>query len=203
MEGASSTPPTGHDAYASLPLFRLGVDPLIHAAHPDTRHCPSLECLRAHCLHLETTRTTEDVVCTPTSPFSGSPVSTRSGTSPGYANDWATRQEKLVIEANVPTKERIDRTVKTLAPATLNTKASTTSSPSEPVQSDSASTPSAASSSSPSASVLAHSVLAAPLAQSKLLQRRQQRRQQAAVAQATAAIEQTSAATGSNAEQKT
>jgi hypothetical protein len=104
---------------ANLPLMRLQADPLLHAAHASTHACHSIECLRAHCLYLETTRHTDDIVCTPTSPFSGSPVSTRSGTSPGYANDWADRQERLVRHANEPTKERINKSVMKLMNASV------------------------------------------------------------------------------------
>ena len=109
-------------------LQQLTHDPLLHAAHP-SGPCLSLDCLRAHCQWLASVdpaaaaaaggQASSTASSPSTSPFSGSPRSTRSGTSPGYANDWALRPEPLAVRSDKPTRTRSDRAVHRLASAKL------------------------------------------------------------------------------------
>lgn len=155
---------------------------------PPDHTCSSLSCLRSHCRQLSAMRDSADgdLLSTPTtSPFSGSPTSTRSGTSPGYANDWAERQEKLVIHANQPTKERIDKTVRKLHATSIKREKPTTEQDTSTHDSR-AQSPFAAAAITPppslpsSSSSSGDSLSACLLSPSKLLQRRQQRHQQKA-----------------------
>jgi len=136
-DSQAATAPAHSAAAASanaVELLPAHLEPLQQAAHPD-EPCRSISCVRAHCQKLmeqgaaasaaAAAASAADVVVVAaslsledgdSSAYSGSPSSTRSGTSPGYANDWSLRKEPLAVRADQPDKTRRDRPVRKLAP---------------------------------------------------------------------------------------
>jgi hypothetical protein len=141
---------------------------LQHANHPD-EPCHSLSCLREHCTQLRDAHPAHVELDSSlsTSPGSTTPTSTRSGTSPGYANDWAPRREVLVKKSDKPSRARSDRPVKQLAEAKIREERDT-----NVLQHDQRH-PEAALNKAPAA--VTSSIPTLSSARSSLLQRRQQR----------------------------
>ena len=110
----------------------LDAQSMPHAAHPDAP-CRSVECLRSHCRSVAAALS-EGAATSAGAPLpldaylasngetdsdGESPHSTRSGTSPGYANDWALRPEPLAVRSDRPSRTRSDQPVRLLAKVAL------------------------------------------------------------------------------------
>lgn len=111
----------------------LDAQSMPHAAHPDAP-CRSVECLRGHCRSVAAALS-EGAATAAGAPLpldaylasngetdsdGESPHSTRSGTSPGYANDWALRPEPLAVRSDRPSRTRSDKPVRLLAKVALD-----------------------------------------------------------------------------------
>ena len=198
-------PPLANMSTDPAPL-RGCLDPALHAhhaAHPDGP-CGSMQCLRQHCAQIAANNAASippsgavpvaaaasSAAAAPdsaewsdsTTSFEGSPHSTRSGTSPGYANDWSLRPERLDRITDKPSRGRRDREVRRLASAKLGESAATPSQPQASLATSAAAPIAAACLSRPMPPAAAESASGAtPLLQpvggtSLLLQRRQQRK---------------------------